>query len=51
MNKCYLDDEIKANKMGGTCSTHSKYESCIQNFSLKPERIRPFWITKDKIGG
>jgi hypothetical protein len=32
--KCWRA-ENKVDKMGGTCSTHGRYEKCIQNFCQK----------------
>jgi hypothetical protein len=40
-----LEDEVKVNQVGGICSTHGRYEKCIQNFFGKPEgkRYRRRW--------
>jgi len=38
LHQILLDDQIKEDEMGGTCSTHRRYEKCIQTFSRKTWR-------------
>jgi hypothetical protein len=38
LHKILLGNEIEGDEVGGTCSTHGKYEKCIQNFGRNLKR-------------
>jgi hypothetical protein len=42
----FLESQVKANEVGGACSTHGRGEKCVQGFGGKARRKETTWKTK-----
>jgi hypothetical protein len=43
---CTHPQKVKANEMGGACSTHGRGETSVQGFGGKARRKETTWKTK-----